>query len=236
MANKEFSPMGILRYEIKDSLKQLENYRDTQEEITKSIIIESKYYIHHEGEVHEDYGLDQESKWFPVTFRNSLFITNYAFFESLLIRICKILQQELGLKLSLKDIHGGTTIEKVQKYIKLVANLNFPDDTSVNWQFLKKCNILRNSIAHNYSEVDDKVSKLLPMPNITQNISEVVNELLGETHFVSNSGLHFTNSRFYLLLDFCKEVLVIISAFFREFFDANPDLFTGSADARYKLS
>lgn len=234
MANKmKFNSMEILGFEIKDSLKQLENYRNSQEEIIKSIIIESKYYIHHEGEVYEDYGLDQESKWFPVTFRNSLFITNYAFFESLLIRICKILQGELDLNLSLKDIHGGATIEKVQKYIKLVANLKFPDDTSKNWQFLKKCNNLRNSIAHNYSEVDEKVSKLLPMPNITQNIAEVVNELLGETHLISSSSLHFTNSRFYLLHDFCKEVLVSISAFFREFFDANPDLFTGS---EYKLS
>ncbi|NIK67957.1 hypothetical protein FHT67_001381 [Paenibacillus sp. BK720] len=217
------SQLGRLKVEINESLKQLLNYRNVQEEEIKKLIIDSRYVFEHEGEEYDDYSMSTEMSWFPVTFRNSLFLSTFAFFEHTLTKLCKLLKERDNLTLNLRDIQGGSTMERMQKYLKYVAKLNFPDN-STNWSFLKSCNTLRNSLIHSYGEIDEKVSKLLPTLNITNDITKLTNELLGYTRTLSRSDIIFTEERFYLLFDFCKETIYAIGYFFKEIFDCNPNL------------
>jgi hypothetical protein len=95
---------------------------------------------------------------FPSIMRTSLFLSCYSFLENHLITICKEIQRKKKLELGVGDLkHNG--IEKAQVYLKKVAGLNFPEQ-SPEWNYIKKCNKIRNCIVHNGSLIDENNKNL----------------------------------------------------------------------------
>lgn len=84
--------------------------------------------------------------------RHSLLVSLYSYFENQLILLCKSIQFHNNIILSVTEIRGSG-IEKAQIYIKKVLELNVPDDT-VEWQFVIRCNLIRNCIVHCGGDVD----------------------------------------------------------------------------------
>jgi hypothetical protein len=95
---------------------------------------------------------------FPNIMRTSLFLSCYAFLENHLLTMCKEIQRKKKLELAVDDLnHKG--IVKAQVYLKKVVGLNFPDQ-SPEWNYIKKCNKIRNCIVHNGSLIDSNDKSL----------------------------------------------------------------------------
>jgi hypothetical protein len=106
---------------------------------------------------------------FPNILRTSLFISCYSFLENQLVMLCKEIHKKRKLALSLSDL-SGNGIEKAHKYLKKVAQLEFPDQ-SKDWNFLRKCNLIRNCLVHNGGTIPDNDTKLLSAVNSINSIN-----------------------------------------------------------------
>lgn len=202
------------------------------------MVNQSHYTVNHEGDSYDFYGMEKESYWFPITLRNSVFVTLYGFFEHILIKICNTLYTMRGISMSVESFFNnkqntGSTIVKASNYILNVATTYFPDQLP-EWTHMKNCAVLRNSIVHNFAKNNDRVKLLLPMSGITTEIKDITNEVLdfdymGEAHGVSQ--LNFENS-FFLLSSFSKEFLNSFATLMNKFFLVNASLLDGKHDEK----
>ncbi|SDM16419.1 hypothetical protein SAMN05428961_110126 [Paenibacillus sp. OK060] len=190
----------------------------------------------HEGKSYDFYGLENESYWFPITLRNSVFVTLYGFLEHILIKMCKILKATKKITRSIKSFiddknNYGPTIEKASNYILSVVNIHFPNQLP-EWTHMKNCAALRNSIIHNFANANDKVNALLPMNGVTTEIKDVANEVLGYDYLGEIVGVSQFNfeSSFFLLSGFNKEFLSSFAKIMNDFFMVNGSLLNGKYD------
>ncbi|OAB29593.1 hypothetical protein [Paenibacillus macquariensis] len=213
-----------LKLEIRDFLNQTSNYIEVSELQIKDMVKQSHYTVYHEGDSYDFYGMENESYWFPITLRNSVFVTLYGFLEHILIKMCKTLEVIKRISLSVESFiedknNYGSKVVKASNYILSVANIYFPHRLS-EWTHIKNCGVLRNSIVHNFAKKNDRVKSLLPMSGITTEIKDITNEVLdfdymGKAYGVSQ--LNFDNS-FFLLSSFSKEFLNSFATLMNNFF------------------
>ncbi len=105
------------------------------------------------------------------TFRYSFFLRYYALFESHLRYICERIAQEKNLELKLQDIRGKSFLDRFNKYIALVANLN-PVRSHQSWDEICIYAQIRNIIIHNNGNLKDlNISNMLR--NYFQNVSSI---------------------------------------------------------------
>lgn len=234
--NNKISEFCKLKLEIKYFLSQTSSYIESNEFEIKEMVRKSHYTVSHEGESYDFYGLQNESYWFPITLRNSVFVTLYGFLEHILMKMCKILKATRGITRSVTSFindknNFGPTIEKASNFILSVANIHFPNHLP-EWTFMKNCAALRNSIIHNFANTNDKVNGLLPMNGVTTEIKDVANEVFGYNYLgeiVGVSQLNFESSLF-LLSSFNKEFLSSFATVMNEFFVVNSSLLNGKYD------
>lgn len=200
------------------------------------MVRKSHYTVIHEGESYDFYSLKNESYWFPITLRNSVFVTLYGFLEHILMKICKNLELNSGITRSVKSFindknNFGPTIEKASNFIVSVANIHFPKQLP-EWTFMKNCATLRNSIIHSFANTSDKVNGLLPMNGVTTEIKDVANEVFGYNYLGEIVGVSQFNfeSSFFLLSSFNKEFLSSFATVMNEFFIVNSSLLNGKYD------
>ncbi|MDZ5784465.1 hypothetical protein [Marinococcus luteus] len=92
---------------------------------------------------------------FPEIMRNSTLISLFSFFENTLVSYC---EKYKGSEKKLEDMNGGSTIDKVKKYIKEFINKEF-DSNSKEWMFIKDLQKVRNCIVHQNSIIEDSKHK-----------------------------------------------------------------------------
>jgi hypothetical protein len=95
-------------------------------------------------------GLSDYDHYFPMIFRQSLFLALYADCEKYLNYQCQELQRMRNFSLSLKDLSGNGII-RARNYLTKVAQVNFPDGKE--WQEIQSYGKLRNCFAHNDGEL-----------------------------------------------------------------------------------
>ncbi|WP_167383785.1 hypothetical protein [Paenibacillus kribbensis] len=238
--NNTISDFGKLKFEVREFLKQTSSFIEVNEFQIKDMVKESHYVVTHEGDDYDFYGMDTASYWFPITLRNSIFVSLYAFLEHILIKICRILEKTKGLSTSIESFKNdtnikGPTIETARMYITNVAGINFPNQ-SPEWRYMKKCTILRNSIVHNFAHVNDKVAMKLPMNGVTTKIEDVANEVVGYNYFEDfgegASKFGFENS-FFLLSGFSEHFLRSFAILLNKFFRMNISLLDGRYDKEH---
>lgn len=225
-----------LKLEIRDFLNQTSNYIKVNELQIKEMVKQSHYTVKHEGDSYDFYGMEKESYWFPITLRNSVFVTLYGFLEHILIKICKTLYTTKLISRSvdsfLKDKNNtGSTIVKASDYILNNANIYFPNQLP-EWTHMKNCGALRNSIVHNFANTNDRVNNLLPMNGVTTKIKDVTNEMLDFDYMGDVAGvsqLNFEKS-FFLLSSFSEEFLRSFATLMNDFFLVNASLLDGKND------
>ena len=91
---------------------------------------------------------------FPEILESSFFITFYAFLENRLIDLCEILRIKRNYSLKISDIEGRG-ITAAQTYIKKLAKLPFPDQSSY-WDDICTYRDIRNCIVHRGGTIADK--------------------------------------------------------------------------------
>lgn len=224
-----------LKLEIRDFLNQTSNYIEVNELQIKDMVKQSHYIVTHEGDFYDFYGMENESYWFPITLRNSVFVTLYGFLEHILIKMCKSLELIKNIPISIEtyieEKNYGSNVAKASDYISNEAKIRFPKWLS-EWTHIKKCGVLRNSIVHSFAKRNDRVEHLLPMSGITTQINDITNEILdfdymGKSYGVSQ--LNFENS-FFLLSSFNIEFLNSVAKLMNEFFGMNALLLDGMHD------
>jgi hypothetical protein len=145
---------------------------------------------------------------FPNILRTSIFVSCYSFYENQLNLFCKLLHRKRNLTLSLTDIKGNG-IERAQVYLKKVAQIEFPDK-SQEWQFLKKCNLIRNCVVHNGGVVEENAKELM--------------KVIHSIDFISIQ-YHPFEQKIELKKEFCIEVIRNMRGFWEQL---SPDGFTMS--------
>jgi hypothetical protein len=109
----------------------------------------------------------QFSQSYPYIFRSSFLVHIHGFLEDTLFLFCKHIRTSCKLSLSVKELNGEPFVQ-IQKYIKKVAFLPFPDQTD-DWCHLKSVRLLRNWIVHdggfvqrehkNFGKIEELINK-----------------------------------------------------------------------------
>ncbi|GAG69304.1 unnamed protein product [marine sediment metagenome] len=162
------------------------------------------------GEQQEDFyefyadDYNRLSKIFPNILRSSLFIMYYALLENELVNLCKNLYKHYNYSIKLTDFQGKG-IFRVQTYLKKVAKIDFPDQTS-SWDDIVSYNHIRNFIIHNGGRLDNS------------NRGKEVESFI--TDRPSMNLDHLKNIQFSK--DFCPEVIGTLKSFFGDLFKTLP--------------
>jgi len=137
-------------YEITDAFeKRTQEFVEKVEQKAKSMPVDER---------DEWYEWNSEHHWiltevFPGIYKNSLFITIHAYLESTLAQLCKILEEDNAKLKKLKDLTGNG-IELYQEYIKIVQEIDFPDQ-SREWNQISIYRKVRNFLVHQDGRLDD---------------------------------------------------------------------------------
>jgi hypothetical protein len=100
-----------------------------------------------------DYSKDRVKIFVPSLFRESVFLTIYAFLEDILAQVCTHLYASKSLSLQPNDLRGRG-IERSRIYLKKIVGINFPDQPESKWDILISYSRLRNNIVHNFAGID----------------------------------------------------------------------------------
>lgn len=153
----------------------------------------------------------REESWilenqFPHMFRFSFFITCYAYLESELIRICRLIEGRHDYPKRLSDLaHKHKGIKLAQTYLKEVAGINFPDQTS-NWNDIRYYGLIRNELVHNAGNLDEKSKNAEKIEVYIKNHPQLLK--LGHWR-----EIQFTSNKFL------PEVVHTLRLFFNDFFE-----------------
>src|SRR3972149_3640003 len=89
------------------------------------------------------------SELFPNILQSSLFLTCYSFLEIELVALCKRLGQQKGCTPSYDEFRKkGSDLQKVHRYLKKVAGVSFPYNTTA-WHEIQEWTRIRNVLVHN---------------------------------------------------------------------------------------
>ncbi|MBI4673519.1 MAG: hypothetical protein HY741_17845 [Chloroflexi bacterium] len=96
---------------------------------------------------------------FKDTLRKSFFVSLFSFFEAELINECrKQKDKDMTILLTLNDLRGENSIDKVNVYFTKVLHSNFPSETP-DWAEIQNYKTLRNCIVHAQSRLDNMKNK-----------------------------------------------------------------------------
>jgi len=112
--------------------------------------------------------------WYIPLSCNYLVLLIYSLIEDTLNRICKEIEQNLHLNISLNDF-AGKGIERATNYIIKVAGIeNVRNHES--WKDIKRWSIVRNAIAHSNCRIDDviKIEEVAKIVNIDKSSGAIV--------------------------------------------------------------
>lgn len=173
--------------------EDIEESYENEEDEDDSFIRSLNSFSFFQGDKYR-YGIE-----FPHIMRTSLFFTCFAFLENYLIKACKDIRQRKRVDLDISDLrHNG--IEKAQVYLKKVAGLNFPDK-SPEWNYIRKCNKVRNILIHNGGYIDGNNEKQI------KEIESIKGIRLDK---------HFFENRIILDRSFCFEFIQKMRVFIKE--------------------
>lgn len=83
--------------------------------------------------------------------RNSIFLSQFSFFEHIYKMLCKGIQAELSIKIKINDLPDDfAKIDKFRKFSQKVVGIEMTQSDK-NWQKISDFRKIRNSIAHNGS-------------------------------------------------------------------------------------
>lgn len=85
---------------------------------------------------------------FSTILNQSIYLTIYSSFEIEFFNLCKWCQKIENFKIGPKDIKGQNYILQCRNYITKVLDVNL-DSLNEEWIEIRKCQFIRNSIAHN---------------------------------------------------------------------------------------
>ncbi|MFB6307596.1 MAG: hypothetical protein ABEH43_11550 [Flavobacteriales bacterium] len=114
-----------------------------------------------EDERYQDW-LEEEvqnyNSFFPYTFRNSVLITSFSFFDKKLKEMCVYMQDMGKKKIKLDEIKGKNSLDRYRKYLIKVCDVRV-DKIDDNWSRIINYWNMRNIIIHNNGIVDKKNDK-----------------------------------------------------------------------------
>jgi len=197
-------------------LDSLRKYNDIVESHLESSLVGFECWADEQAsemgeEVREEfYEFHSDEYWrltdvFPTILRSSLFVACYSLLEHELIGLCRYLYRQNGYARP-PDFRRAYIFE-ASTYLTDEAGMEFPD-VSESWQIIK-CyyNPIRNVIVHQRGRIDDRRLRTLK-PFIDADPSVSLDSL----------------GRLQLDRAFCSEVLSTLRRFFRQLFEAVPDL------------
>jgi len=187
---------------FKDCMKTVKGALETKERshiLTKMLEGKEVDYI---GELLGNTDFSKIIFKFPEILELSFFITFYAFLENRLIGLCEILRVKRNYSLKISDIKGGGIIA-AQTYIKKLAKLPFPDQSS-HWHDICIYRHIRNCIVHRDGKIADKNKEL----------EEKIKKFRKRGLLVDlTSGKHISLSK-----GFCSKFVNIMEDFLKELF------------------
>jgi len=129
---------------------KLAEFEATVEAAAKSIDpnYRDEYYEHHSDEYWE------LTTSFPRLLRQSVFLSLYGWSEHELTSVCKQIQKQEELRVSLSDLRGDG-IQGAFAYLKKVVGVDFATDDR-RWEYTVAYNRLRNAVAHQNGGVSDQ--------------------------------------------------------------------------------
>jgi len=89
---------------------------------------------------------------FPRIHNNSLFVTIYSYYEAQIKSLCTFFENITESKLKCNHL-SGRGIKKYCKYLKLMHDVEFPDNTA-EWQAVNLYRVIRNCIVHDQGKLD----------------------------------------------------------------------------------
>jgi len=121
-------------------------------------------------------GLRLQHTLLDVDLRLSQFMA-FAMFERSLLSTCLALAETWSYKLTLSDLAGHSTLDKVQRYLRKVVQVDYRFSKSSSWERIKGHQEIRNLLVHNgglldESERSDKVRKFIKHRRISISIEE----------------------------------------------------------------
>ena len=151
MAERELQEYLQFHEETETSwAKKDEQLQSNLDEILK------KYPEEHHDDIIDSHfwELHQNQYKFPNIHRESLVISIYNFVESELNRLCTIIAESIDIKVKLKDLYGKG-INRTLLYLSKVAEFDM-SKMGGEFPYIKKVNLLRNTIVHNGGILPDK--------------------------------------------------------------------------------
>ena len=114
---------------------------------------------------------------YPNITVSSMVIMAFAMFERSLLSTCLALAETWSYKLTLSDLAGHSTLDKVQRYLRKVVQVDYRFSKSSSWERIKGHQEIRNLLVHNgglldESERSDKVRKFIKHRRISISIEE----------------------------------------------------------------
>jgi hypothetical protein len=89
---------------------------------------------------------------FPRIHNNALFVSIYSYFEASINSLCNFFESVTDIRIKCKDLQGNG-IDNYRKYLKLVHNVEFPDNTT-EWSDVNRYRKIRNYIVHSNGKLD----------------------------------------------------------------------------------
>ncbi|WP_428909064.1 hypothetical protein [Niallia sp. Krafla_26] len=146
---------------------------------------------------------------FPNIMRTSLFYSCFAYLENYLLIICKEIRRFKKIEIEINDIrHKG--IEKAQVYLKKIAGLKFPDQSS-EWNHIKKCNKVRNILIHNGGIIENNNKNVIKEIETLNSVFIVNNFNRNEINLTASFCFEFINSVREVLRKVYEELILIIN-------------------------